>query len=510
LTDSSKHIDGKGSPKLAQDETRISPGVIRIAAQFVRKYCWRSILLSAGVLVPCFWHRRIVAADLGSHLYNAWLVHLIRRGDVPGLWLAHRWNNVLFDFLLEFLSRFFSWPATERIAVSMCVLIFFWGMFVLAAAANRRAPWNLIPAMAMFAYGYTFHMGFFNYYLAIGLSFWGIAIAWRGSARETLMLLAIAPLAMLAHPLGLFWLIGGAVYVVVAQRIPRWPQLALAAGSIALLAAVHIYLGRHNVVEMQERPFYYFWGGDQLLLFGKRYAFVTGAFLVFAVTAIALDLRGDSNAPRHRGRYAIALQLYVVLIAGVILLPEGVRFANQSPALALLTERLTSVSAAVLCCLLAAARPKKWHLAAMMAIAAVFFAFVYQDTGRANRMEARLERLVRTIPPGQRVMGTITPFPGSRILIQHMLDRACIGYCFSYGNYEAASGLFRVRATPGNPYVLTDFNSTADMEDGTYEVQDEDLPAYQVNRCSESSDELCIRPLAADGVNDPAAAAPNP
>jgi hypothetical protein len=48
------------------------------------------------------------------------------------------------------------------------------------------------------------------------------------------------------------------------------------------------------------------------------------------------------------------------------------------------------------------------------------------------------------------------------------------------------------------------------MEDGTYEVQDEDLPAYQVNRCSESSDELCIRPLAADGVNDPAAAAPNP
>ena len=71
MTDSSKHIDGKGSPKLAQDETRGAPGVIRIAAQFVRKYCWRSILISAGVLVPCFWHRRIVAADLGISLISS-------------------------------------------------------------------------------------------------------------------------------------------------------------------------------------------------------------------------------------------------------------------------------------------------------------------------------------------------------------------------------------------------------------------------------------------------------
>jgi hypothetical protein len=499
-----------GPPTAVEDETGRNAGVVRVTGQFVQDYFWRLILISAGVLVPCFWHRRIVAADLGSHLYNAWLVHLIRRGQVPGLWLTHRWNNVLFDYLLEFLSRFFPWPATERIAVSICVGMFFWGMFALAAAAARCAPWHLIPAMAMFAYGYTFHMGFFNYYLAIGLSFWGIAIAWRGTPREMLLLLGIAPLAVLAHPLGLFWLIGGATYVALAQRLRPSAQLFVLAGSVALLTAAHFYFWRHNVVEIQTRPFYYFWGGDQLLLFGKRYELVAGAFLLFAAVAMAVDRFGSPSDAKRWERFAIPLQLYLVLIAAALLLPEGIRFRSQSPALALLTERLTSVSAAVLCCLLAGAKPRKWPIVPLTAIAAVFFVFVYQDTGRANRMEAQLEGLVRTIPPDQRVMGTITPFPGSRILIQHMLDRACIGYCFSYGNYEAAAGLFRVRALPGNRYVLTDFDSTADTEDGTYEVEAEDLPVYQVNRCSNSGDRLCIRPLAEGELNDPGAADAKP
>ena len=69
------------------------------------------------------------------------------------------------------------------------------------------------------------------------------------------------------------------------------------------------------------------------------------------------------------------------------------------------------------------------------------------------------------------MLGSIQPFPGSRILIQHMLDRACIGYCFSYGNYEAASQQFYVRANEGNPYLMTYFGDTSDMEDGAYEVQ---------------------------------------
>ena len=111
-------------------------------------------------------------------------------------------------------------------------------------------------------------------------------------------------------------------------------------------------------------------------------------------------------------------------------------------------------------------------------------------------------QLVSTLPPNQRVMATILAPPGSRVLIQHIVDRACIGRCFSYGNYEPSTGLFRVRASPGNRYVLSDYDLAVDTENGEYTVQPEDLPAYQVYQCDLSGTELCIRPLEAGEDND--------
>jgi hypothetical protein len=170
--------------------------------------------------------------------------------------------------------------------------------------------------------------------------------------------------------------------------------------------------------------------------------------------------------------------------------------------LALLAERLTSVSAAVFCCVLGAMRPRWWHLIGFTAIAAFFFTFLYQDTATVNRMELQAERLERTLPPNQRILVTIKTLPGSRVMIQHIADRACIGYCFSYGNYEPGTGEFRVRASPGNPYAMSSYDPVPEMENGTYEVQPEDLPAYQIYQCSPSGTDLCIRPLEAGEEND--------
>ena len=86
-------------------------------------------------------------------------------------------------------------------------------------------------------------------------------------------------------------------------------------------------------------------------------------------------------------------------------------------------------------------------------------------------MEAQVVQLVSKLPPNQRVLATIEPFPGSRILNQHIIDRACIGRCFSYGNYEPGSCVFRVRATPGNPYVLDSYELATETEEGDYLVQ---------------------------------------
>lgn len=477
--------------------------------RFLRDHWPKLAAISVIVLIPCFWHREIEAADLGSHLYNAWLVQLIERGQVHDLWIDHRWNNILFDYLLSGFGSVFGLRVAERIAVSLAVLIFLWGIFALVSAATRRAPWYVLPCIAVFAYGWTFQMGFFNYYIALGLSFFGIAIFWRGKGRERLIPLALAPLVILAHPLGFFWLLGACAYIGLAEWLPPRYHLFLLLAAAGAIAGIHEYLWHHYVVEAHEDSFYWFNGTDQVVLFGQRYRIVERMLLVFIIVSIGVDAIRNRREPRFWANYFIPLQLYAIVGLAVMLLPRGVRVPHYTGAIALLTERLTSVSAALLCCFLGAMRPSKWHLAGLLAIAAVFFSFVYQDTATINRMEEQVVKLVHTLPPNQRVMGTIEPPPDSRVSIQHILDRACIGYCFSYGNYEPGADMFRVRAVPGNPYVLSDYSLAVEMEEGDYTVRPEDLPVYQVYQCSQSGTDLCIHPLQADEDNDDLGVHPN-
>jgi hypothetical protein len=479
-------------------------GVLAIAARFARTRRRDLVAISAAVLVPCFWHREIEASDLGSHLYNAWLVQLIHGGEAHGLWIDRRWNNVLFDYLLSGFGALFGLHAGEKIAVAIAVLIFFWGAFALVCAATRRAAWYLLPLIAMAAYGWTFHIGLFNYYLALGLSFFGVAILWRAKGRERLAALALAPLIVLAHPLGLLWLAGAALYVILAERLPRVYQIALLLGGIAALFGVHAYFFARYDVEPRPDNFYFFTGADQFFLYGDRYQIVEYAFLVFLGGALVWDVlrRWRRREPRFWVDYSISSELYVLAFAAVLLLPRGVHIPGHIAALALLTDRLTSISLVLLLCLLGAMRPEKWHLAASAALAAVFFVFLYQDTGQINRMESAIARVVRTLPPGQRVLGTIdSPSDDSRVMIQHILDRACIGYCYSYGNYEPASEMFRVRAAPGNPYVLTNYDLTSEAENGEYTVQPADLPVYEVYQCGKEDEDFCIHALKAGEKN---------
>jgi len=486
------------------------PSILAQSVAFVRQHALPMLAISAAVLVPVFWHRNIAAGDLGSHLYNAWLAQLIRHGQAPGLWLAPRWNNVLFDFLLVGLGRFVSLHVAEKIAVLLAVMIFFWGAFAFVCAATKRVPWLLCPVIAMFSYGYSFEMGFLNFYISLGLAFFGIAIFWRGRRWERGIPVALAPLAMLAHPLGFGWLVAASAYVAMAEAIPRRYQIVLVAAAGAVLFAARYYFWHHDIVQARDDPFYFFNGSDQLLLFSPRYAIPEFALLIFILCAIATAFFSRRWGTFRWKDFALPLELYVIVGLAVILLPDGIRFPQQSSALALLTERLTSVSAVLLFCLLGSLPPRRWHLLACGAIAAVFFVFLYEDTRTINRMEAQVEQLVRTVPPNSRVLATLKPpFPESRILVQHIADRACIGHCFSYGNYEPGSGQFRVRATPRNLYAMSSFDAAVNMEDGSYELQPDDLPAYQVYQCSADQKRLCIRPLAAGEMNDDLGIHPN-
>jgi hypothetical protein len=482
----------------AQADTYVLPQV----AQFVREYWRRLVAISAIILIPCFWHRRIIATDLGSHLYNAWLAHLIERGQAPGLYLSGQWTNVIFDHMLSGVGGLLGMRAAEKIVVPLSVLIFFWGLFALVCAATRRAPWLLTPLLALVAYGWTFHMGFFNYYISLGLAFFGIALFWRGKGWERLLAVALAPLVAVAHPFGVMWLAGAGVYVAAAEVAQRRYQLALFLAGIASIFLAHWYFWKHYIMEPPPGPFYFFNGADQLVIFGDRYEIAEFAVIAFFAIAIALDLIRRRREPGLWKYYGISLQLYLIVWLGIVELPRGVRFEGHPAAIALITDRLTTVSFALACCLLGAMRPRKWHLAASLAIAGMFFVFLYQDTGVINNLEAQAEKLTRSLPPNQRVLATIDGLSGYRVSIEHIIDQACVGYCFNYGNYEPGSEVFRVRAEPGNPYVLSDYGDATDTEEGNYVVQPEDLPIHQVFQCTDDGKTLCIRPLEAGEQND--------
>src|SRR6266446_3541013 len=207
-------------------ETEKDGSALGAAADFLRRFWLQVAAISVGLLIPCFWHRRIEAGDLASHVYNAWLAQLIERGQAPGLYLARQWNNVLFDLLLLKLGNFVGLAAAQKILVPLCVLIFFWGAFALVAAVSRRPPWFFLPCLAMLAYGWTFNLGFFNYYLSLGLGFFAIAIIWRGRGRELIPAAVLAVIVVVAHPQGFVWLVGCTSYVVLWRLLPGWWKLA--------------------------------------------------------------------------------------------------------------------------------------------------------------------------------------------------------------------------------------------------------------------------------------------
>jgi hypothetical protein len=166
-----------------------------------------------------------------------------------------------------------------------------------------------------------------------------------------------------------------------------------------------------------------------------------------------------------------------------------------------MTERMTSVTAILGCCLLSVMAPKKWHLAGFALFAAVFFSFLYSDTGRLNRMEDQAARYERLLPPGQRIVASIFPFQGSWLLTNHFVDRSCIGHCFSFGNYEPSSQQFRVRANPGNRIAVASAESADSIQTGQYLVRPEDLPIFQIYQCDLNMTELCMRELVAGEKN---------
>ena len=500
-------------PEVHVPESIDAPSVFSSAWDFLRRFWIRVLAISAILVTPCLWHQYIEAGDLASHEYNAWLAHLIQTGHAPGLYLVRQWNNVLFDFALSAAGNSFGLHVAEKLVTSAAVLIFFWGAFAFVCAMARKVWWPVCIGIAIFAYGWTFEIGFMNYYLSVGLAFWGLAIVTSGRGWERCFAAALLPLIWMAHPLGAMLLLGAASYIVVAEYLsPKHQILMFALVSLSLLVThyflawrVHhgVWADGHYGINWRSGPWTFLDGFDQLLVYGRQYLVPAYLFRILVFTCIAAEVVQRRKTPRWWSSFLLPAQLYCLTVLAAALLPTGVRFPRYGAPLELLTERLTLVSAVLICCLIGAARPRKWFTFGFAIIAAIYFFQIYNDTGIYNRMENQIAALVRTIQPGDRVLATFRMFPGARMGLLHMVDRACIGQCFTYENYEASSRQFRVRAREENNIVMFDRISVRDAEGGKYIVQHRDLPIFEIYQCDASLTTMCMRELKVGEMNDP-------
>jgi hypothetical protein len=465
--------------------------------RFVRLH-WRLVVtISALILLPCFWHRRIEAGDLSSHTYNAWLAQLIERGQAPGLYIVPQKTNILVDVLLTRLGSALGFATAEKIVVPLCVLIFVWGAFALIAAASRRAPWFLVPAIAMVAYGWTFEMGFMNYFVSLGLEFFAVALLWRGRATDRLVAVFLSGLAWMAHPMGVLCLAAVTAYLLLGEKMTGAYRWGLLASAFLAVFAVHYYIVHHFRVQYWDtRVFYLMNGADQLVLFGRRYAVLAMAALLFGS---ACFIFGYAQQRKNAAQNSIRtlLELWAVLLFTAAMIPELIQLPLYAGPVGFPIARLTSITAVVGLCILGQVQPRRWHGVGFSVIAVVFFTWIYRDTGVLNRMESQVEALVSTLPSGRRVTETMQPPAEWRLMfINHMVDRACIGRCFTYSNYEPSSGQFRIRLRHGSPLVTDSPHTSAQMEDGEYTVRPEDLPMTQIYQCDANDwTRLCKRDL---------------
>ena len=462
------------------------------------------VVLAIVLLIPCYWHAHIEAGDLGSHVYNAWLAELVEQGRAPGVYVVWQWNNILFDLLLSCFAKAFGFTLAEKFACSICVLIFFWGLFALMKAVSGRSPWFLSPVIAMLTYGYIFHMGFMNYYLSLGLACLGMSFLWPGRKNGVIAAALLTPFAYLAHPLGFLWFLGISAYRLLWLKFPGAWKLLLPAGALAILASARWIVAHHRgyEVEWRDTPFWQLNGADQFHVFGGRYAWFTLAIGLFFLFSTALAWFGESFRVSFWRNRRLLIELYFISFAATALLPENLHTDPTGGWIGALVTRLTLVTAFIGLCWLASLPARSWHLAFCLACAAVFFAFIYQDAAFLNRMEASAESVTRQLPFGTRTLSTIFAPNTYRTIYLHIPDRACIGHCFLVSNYEPSTRQFRVRVQQGSPVVTASVDDSEDMQSGTYDVQDEDLPLKQMYQCdARDLTRICLRDLSSDEQN---------
>jgi hypothetical protein len=442
--------------------------------------------ISILLLIPCFWQPRLESVDLPSHIYTIWLSELIQQGKAPGLWIAHPWTNVLFDYALGACSSQFGLAAAQRIVVSISVLLFFWSAFALVSALAKKQPWFLVPCLAMLTYGVIFHLGSFNYYLGLEFSFFALALLLRPTPVRLVLAIPLLALAWLGAPLPPLWALGTFAYVKIASRLGTRHRWLLFGFVLVLLFALREVLVHRFVASWTVGQVLYVTGADQVV-FGRAYHWI---FLLLLGLWIALFIKLVSSEGLASVLQSIPFQLYALCVIGAFLLPTSLLLPQYAVPYGDIPQRFSIIAGILACALFGQLRPSRWQIVAVALVAGVFFVRSYTDDRRMNSLEAKVESLVSGLPPGQRIIGALYYPPDGGQDVGAILDRACIGKCFSFLSYEPATLQFRLRANPGNSIVAWDHELPAADQ---YRMSRQATPLYEIYRCGDELTALCLK-----------------
>ncbi len=452
-----------------------------------RRLFRRYALVSLLIGIPCVWQRHIQAGDLSSHLYNAWLVNEVSTGRLPGLYVVPQFTNVLFDQLLSLLMQTGSVALAERVAVLLAVQVFFWGCFRLASVMAGRPAWTVAPFLALATYGAVFRMGFFNFYLSVGICAWAVVLVWQNRSRLRLLAIPLLALAYLAHSIACLWALGVIGYVLVTRRVQPSRRPWLTAIGLASIAGSALFVAG-NVRSRWATGLRIdsMLGADQVLTYGMKYVFVEAALLCLW---ILLLVRRFEMTPRTRED--LPFQLLVLNCAAALCMPNAISFPQYHVRLTYIAIRLSLLSAILFCAVIARVRMQALEKAASGVLLVLFFGFTYVDERAINSLESKMDQAVRSLPPGARVIATVQDAGLFVPALQHLADQACIGRCFDFADYEPATAQFRLRAQPGNPYVMTSLDDVLDLENTEYVWRRRDIQLYRLHPCPASS-EICV------------------
>ena len=159
----------------------------------------------------------------------------------------------------------------------------------------------------MLAYGWVFHMGFFDFYLGLGLCFCGLAAAWDPTPKRLALAAPFFVLAFLAHALAFAWGAAFLAYLVAAKCLGPAARMQLTLAGLAGLIAARVAVSSAWPTRWAADQITLITGADQLRVFDDKYYVLF--FALLAVWAIAVA-RFDSKP----GRIAVASETPVSVV----------------------------------------------------------------------------------------------------------------------------------------------------------------------------------------------------